>query len=145
LMVEPSPRPTTPLLAPQPEDQVIHELADVPGLVHDRRFREGARHLLAQGKTPGELVLAVRTAVGDPQECGGLSFIADRFPRWARKARDQERQVRKSRQQETEQAERREHERKKAEERARIQEEQESEEGRQLVEAAIAQLPWRRV
>ncbi len=142
--VEPSLRDAAPPSASQPEDQVILELADVPGLVHDRRFREGARRLLAQGKTPGELVLAVRTAVGDPQECGGLSFIADRFQRWARKARESELQGRKSREQETEQAERREQERKEAEERARIRTEQESEEGRQRIEAAIAQLPWRR-
>ena len=43
---------------------------------------------------------------------------------------------------ETERVER---ERRSAEERARIRAEQESEEGRQMVEAAIAQLPWRRV
>ncbi len=144
-MVEPSPRTTTPPSASQPEDQVIHELADVPGLIHDRRFREGARRLLAQGRSPGELVLAVRTAAMDPQECGGLSFIADRFPRWARKARECERQERKSREQRTEQAERYEKERKEAEERTRIRAEQESKEGRQRIEVAIAQLPWRRV
>ncbi len=143
-VADPSPRSAAPPSAPQPEDQVIHELADVPGLIHDRRFREGARRLLAQGKTPGELVLAVRTAAGDPQECGGLSFIADRFPRWARKARECERQGSKSREQETERAKRRERERKEAQERARIRAEQESEEGRQSIEAAIAQLPWRR-
>ncbi len=86
---EVSPQPST----PQPEDLVIQQLADVPGLVHDRRFREGARRLLSQGKSPAELVTAVRAAVQDPQECCGLSFILDRFPRWARKAKDQQRQV----------------------------------------------------
>jgi len=124
---------------------VLEQLADVPGLVHDRRFREGARRLLAQGKTPGELVLAVRTAAEDPQECGGLSFIVDRFPRWARKARDHERRERQSQEQEAAKSERVERERRAAEEQARIRAEQDSEEGRQLVEAATAQLPWRRV
>ncbi len=143
--VEPAPRSAAPPSASQPEDQVMHELTDVPGLIHDRRFREGARHLLAQGRTPGELVLAVRTAARDPQECGGLSFIADRFSRWARKAQECERQGSKSREQETERAKRREQERKGAQERARIRAEQESEEGRQRIETAIAQLPWRRV
>jgi hypothetical protein len=143
--VEPSPGSASPLSASKPEDQIIQELADVPGLVHDRRFREGARRLLAQGKTPGELVIAVRTAARDPQECGGLSFIADRFPRWARKAREQGLQGRKSQEQETERVKRRERERKEAEERTLIRTEQESEKGRQMIEAAIAQLPWRRV
>src|SRR5208337_96587 len=142
---EPSRQPFAPLPASQPEDQVLTQLPDVPDLVHDRRFREGARRLLAQGKTPGELVLAVRAAVGDPQECGGLSFIADRFARWARKAQDKERQQRQSRERAAEQTEHREQDRKEAQERARIRGEQESEEGRQRIETAIAQLPWRRV
>jgi hypothetical protein len=142
---EPSRQPSTPLPASQLEDQVLTQLADVPGLIHDRRFREGARRLLAHGKTPGELVLAVRTAVGDPKECGALSFIADRFLRWARKAQEKERQQRQSRERAGEQAERREQERNEAGERERIRGEQESEEGRQLIEASIAQLPWRRV
>ncbi len=142
---DPCPQPSAPLSASQPEDQVLAQLPDVPGLVHDRRFREGARRLLAQGKTPGELVLAVRAVVGDPQECGGLSFIADRFPRWARKAQEKERQLRQDRECAAEQMKRREQESKEAQERAQIRGEQESEEGRQLIAAAIAQLPWRRV
>ena len=64
----------------------MRELQDVPSLVHDRRFREGARRLLAEGKSVGEIARAVRTAAADPKERGGLSFIADRFPRWTRKA-----------------------------------------------------------
>ncbi len=145
LSAEPSPWSAPPLSASQPEDQVIHELADVPGLIHDRRFREGARRLLAEGKTLGELVLAVRTAAGDPQECGGLSFIADRFPRWARKARDQVIREQKTKEEAARKTERLEHERRAERERARIHSEQESEEGRLMVEAAIAQLPWKRV
>ncbi len=142
---EPFRQPSAPLPALHPEDEVLTQLPDVPGLVHDRRFREGARRLLAQGKTPGELVLAVRAAVGDPQECGGLSFIADRFPRWARKAQEKERQQKQNRERVAEQVKRREQEHREAEERARIRDEQESEEGRQRIAAAIAQLPWRRV
>src|SRR5208337_4846157 len=117
---EPSRQPCAPLPALQPEDQVLRQLPDVPDLVHDRRFREGARRLLAQGKTPRELVLAVRAAVGDPEECGGLSFIADRFPRWARKAQEKERQQRQSRERAGEQMKRWEQERNEAKERARI-------------------------
>jgi hypothetical protein len=136
---------TSPFPASRPEDQLLAELTDVPGLVHDKRFREGARRLLSQGKTPGELVLAVRTAARDPQECGGLSFVADRFPRWVRKAKEQERQEHLSKQHEDAEGERVERVQRAAEERVRIQAEQDSIEGRQLVEAAIAQLPWRRV
>jgi hypothetical protein len=141
----PARQPTTPLPAPLPEEQVLVELTDVPGLLHDRRFREGARRLLARGTTPGELVLAVRTAARDPQECGGLSFIADRFPRWARKAQEQARKDRENRQHESAEQERLERLRRTVKERARIQAEQDSVEGRELVEAAIAQLPWKRV
>src|SRR5208337_1932594 len=64
---EPSRQPFAPLPASQPEDQVLTQLPDVPDLVHDRRFREGARRLLAQGKTPGELVLAVGPLLGIPR------------------------------------------------------------------------------
>lgn len=141
---QPSRQLPTPLCASQPEDQVLAQLGDVPGLVHDGRFREGARRLLAQGKTPEELVKAVRTAAGDPQECGGLSFIADRFPRWARKVRDQEHQHRQGQNQKAAAAERVEQARRAEEERVRILAEQQSEEGRQIVAAAIAGLPWRR-
>ena len=35
----------TPPSASLPEEQILTELADVPGLVHDRRFREGASAL----------------------------------------------------------------------------------------------------
>jgi predicted transcriptional regulator/Na+-transporting methylmalonyl-CoA/oxaloacetate decarboxylase gamma subunit len=129
----------------QPEETVLRKLPEVPELVHDRRFREGARRLLSQGKTPEELVMAIRAAVADPRECGGLSFISDRFPRWARKARDQERQEQQSRQHIAAETERRDRQRKAAEEQARIHAEQDSEEGQQIVKAAIAQLPWRRV
>ena len=139
-----SPQLAPPPSAAQPEEQVLADLADVSGLVHDRRFREGARHLLAQGKTPEDLVKAVQAAVRDPQECGGLSFIADRFPRWARKARDQERQQQQAEKQETAAAERVERARTAEEERVRILAEQESEVGRQIVTAAIARLPWNR-
>ena len=133
-----------PPYALQPEEQMLAELTNVPGLVHDRRFREGARRLLAQGKTPAELVMAVRAAAGDPQECGGLSFIADRFPRWARKAQDQERQHRQSQNREAAAAECVERARTSEEGRVRILAEQESEKGRQIVAEAIAQLPWNR-
>jgi hypothetical protein len=88
------------------EEQVLIQLSDVPGLVHDRRFREGARKLLSQGKSPAELVTAVRAAVQDPVECRGLSFVIDRFPRWARKAQEQQRQEIARQQQERIQRER---------------------------------------
>jgi len=139
---EPSRRP--PPSASHPEDQVIHELADVPGLVHDQRFREGARRLLAEGKTPGEIARAVRSAAEDPQERGGLSFVADRFPRWARKVMERERQERQCLQSESAKSERLERARQLAEERECIRAEQESAEGKQLVAEACARLPWRR-
>ena len=142
---QPSPRLAPPPTTIQPEDQVLAELANVPGLVHDRRFREGARCLLAQGKTPEELVKAVQAAARDPQESGGLSFIADRFPRWARKARDQERWHQQVQDREATAAERVERVRTAEEERVRILAERESEEGRQMVATAIARLPWNRV
>lgn len=128
-----------PSLASHPEEKILEDLADVPELVHDRRFREGCRRLLAEGRTPGEIAQAVRVAAGDPRERGGLSFIADRFPRWAWKAREGERlsptvsaEARAAR------------ERQQAEERARILEEQESAEGRAEIAAALASVPWRR-
>jgi len=142
--VKPSRCASSPPLAVYPEDQVIQELA-IPGLVHDRRFREGARSLLAEGKTSTELILAVRTAAGDPRECGGLSFIADRFPRWVRKAKEYERQHQQTQKQEAAAAERIERARSAEEERVRILTEQESIEGRQIVAAAIARLPWHKV
>jgi hypothetical protein len=123
---------------------VIHELADVPGLVHDRRFREGVRRLLAEGKTPGEIARAVRSAAEDPQERGGLSFIADRFPRWARKVKERERQECQCLQNESAKSERLERERQLVEERECIRAEQESAAGKHLVAEACARLPWRR-
>jgi hypothetical protein len=141
---EPSQRPASPPSASHPEDQVIHELADVPGLVHDRRFREGARRLLAEGRTPDEIAQAVRSAAEDPQERGGLSFIADRFPRWARKVKERERLERQCLQSESAKSERLERERQLAEERECIRAEQESAEGKHLVAEACARLPWRR-
>jgi len=141
---QPSRRPVTPLSASQSEDQVIRELADVPGLVHDRRFREGARRLLAEGKTPREISRAVRTAAADPQERGGLSYVFDRFSRWARKAREHEQQESQRLQDGTAQTERMRREQEADDERRRIRREQESEEGRAVIEAALAALPWRR-
>jgi hypothetical protein len=141
---EPSRQPASPPSASHPEDQVIRELADVPGLVHDRRFREGARRLLAEGKTPGEIARAVRSAAEDPQERGGLSFVADRFPRWARKVMERERQECQSLQSESAKSERLERERQLAGELACIRAEQESAEGKHLVAEACARLPWRR-
>ena len=126
-----------PLPASRPEDQVLEELADVPGLVHDRRFREGCRRLLAEGRTPGEIAQAVKAAAGDAHERGGLSFIVDRFARWQRKARELE-QWRAAPTVE----ERLEKERRDEEERARIRAEQDSPEGRELVAAAVTRLPW---
>ena len=129
-------------LSIHPEDVVLGQLSDVPGLVHDRRFREGARRLLAEGKTPAELARAVRAAAGDPSERGGLSFIADRFERWARKARERERKP--ATDPVLDRSARMGRERRDAEDRARILAEQESAEGRALVEACAAALPWRR-
>ena len=120
---------------------MIEELRDVPGLVHDRRFREGARRLLAEGKTPAELARAVRVAAGDPRERGGLSFITDRFERWARKAKEQERKP--ATDPVLDRSTRLERERKDAEDRTRILAEQESAEGREIIAAAMARLPWR--
>ena len=116
----------------------------MPGLVHDRRFREGARRLLAEGKTPGEIARAVWTAAEDPQGRGGLSFVADRFPRWARKVLERERQERQCRHEEAAISERQARDHQLAEERERIRAEQESAEGKQLVAEACARLPWRR-
>ena len=80
-----------PLPAAQlPEEEILRELADVPGLRHDRRFRAGARQLLSEGTNAAELVRVVRWAAGDPRERGCLSYVFDRFPRWARKARELE-------------------------------------------------------
>jgi hypothetical protein len=134
--------PVAPLSATQqtdPEEDVLAQLRDVPGLRHDRRFREGARRLLAEGRTPGEIAQAVKAAAGDPRERGGLSFVADRFTRWQRKARELE-----QRRAEPTNEERREKERRDEEERSRIREMQDSEEGRAIVAACIAALPWKR-
>jgi hypothetical protein len=141
---QPSRPPASPPSASQPEEQVIRELADVPGLIHDRRFREGTKRLLAEGRTPGEIARAVRTAAGDPQERGGLSFIADRFPRWTRKTLERERQQRQSVYETMANQERHNRERQLSEERYRILEEQESAEGKRLVAEACARLPWKR-
>jgi len=141
---QPTTRPAPPPSVTQPENKIMAELANVPGLVHDRRFREGARRLLAQGRKPEDLVKAVLAAAADPQESGGLSFIADRFPRWARKAQERDRQHRQQQARETAASERAERDRRAEEERERILAEQESEEGRRIVAAAIARLPWNR-
>ena len=141
---EPDPRKGgAPLPASHPEDLVIEELRDVPGLVHDRRFREGCRRLLSEGKTPAELARAVRAAAGDPSERGGLSFILDRYERWQRKAKEEERRPPQNAGLTSAECGRR--EREAIEERARILAEQESPEGRQLVAAAVARLPWRHI
>ena len=136
---------SAPLSASLPEDQVIEELADIPGLVHDRRFREGTRRLLAEGRAPGEIARAVRTAAGDPRERGSLSFIADRFPRWTRKALERERWEHQLRQHRAAQEERQERERNWAKEREQLLLEREDPYWQAQMEAALAQLPWRRV
>jgi GntR family transcriptional regulator len=128
-----------PLPASHPENQVIKELAEIPDLVHDRRFREGCRRLLAEGIPPAQLVQAVKAAAEDPRERGGLSFIADRFPRWQRKTRELKKRLEAPTVEEREEKERR-----YEEDRARIMAEQDSDEGRALVAAACARLPWRR-
>jgi hypothetical protein len=134
-----------PLPAPRPEDPVIEQLFDVPDLVHDRRFREGARRLLAEGKSVGEITRAVRAAAADPEERGGLSFIADRFPRWTRKAAERERQENQVRQYAVAQEERQKRERTQAKERERLLREREDPYWQAKIEVVIAQLPWRRV
>ena len=132
--------PAAPLPAPQPaEENVLAQLPEIPELRHDRRFREGARRLLAEGIPAAELARVVRIAAQDGAERGGLSFIADRFPRWQRKAREGER-----RRAPVSRHELAELERQRAEERARIREEQETPEGRAEIAAALARLPWRR-
>ena len=60
-----------PSLSQPKEEEVMRELQDVPSLVHDRRFREGARRLLAEGKSVGEIARAVRTAAADPEGAWG--------------------------------------------------------------------------
>jgi len=129
----------------QPEEEVVRELEDVPGLIHDRRFREGAHRLLAEGKSVLEITRAVRAAAADPCERGGLSFIADRFPRWIRKALERERKENQLRQRAASQEEQQERERKKAKERERLLREREDPYWQKQIAAVIAQLPWRRV
>ena len=129
----------------QPEEQVIRELQDVPSLVHDRRFREGARRLLAEGKSVGEIARAVRTAAADPKERGGLSFIADRFPRWTRKAIEGQRREKEVQQYAAAVEERLERERGRAKKQEKLLREREDPYWKSHIEAAIAQLPWRRV
>jgi hypothetical protein len=129
----------------QTEDEVIRELKDLPGLIHDRRFREGAHRLLAEGKSVGEIARAVRAAAADPQERGGLSFIADRFPRWIRKALERERQENQLRQDAAAQEERQRRERTRLKERERLLRERENPYWQKQIAAAIEQLPWRRV
>ncbi len=139
-------RPSAPpTFASRPEDQVIRELSDVPDLIHDRRFREGARRLLAEGRSVGEIARVVRIAAGDPQERGGLSFIADRFPRWIRKALERERQENQLGQRAASREEQQERECKQAEEREQLLREREDPYWQSQIEAAISQLPWRRV
>jgi len=148
---EPAPSATLPRVSVHPpspsgpEEEVIRELQDVPALIHDRRFREGARRLLAEGRSVSEITRAVRAAAADPQERGGLSFIADRFPRWTRKALEGERRENQLRQQAAAQEERQEGERKKAKERERLLREREDPYWQAKIEAVIAKLPWRRV
>jgi len=142
---EPPRLPESPPSAAQPEEEVIRELSDVPGLIHDRRFREGARRLLAEGRSAGEIARAVRIAAGDPRERGGLSFIADRFPRWIRKALERDRQENQLRHLAASREEQREREREQAKERERLLREREDPYWQSQIEAAIAQLPWRRV
>jgi hypothetical protein len=141
---QPSRRPAAPLSTSQPEDQVLRELADIIGLTHDRRFHEGARRLLAEGKAPEEIARVVRSAARDPQERGGLSFIADRFPRWVRKALEQERLAHQRSYDEAVRVERPERERQLAEERVRVLEDRESAMGKRMVAEACARLPWKR-
>jgi len=129
----------------QTEEEVIRELQDVPVLVHDRRFREGARRLLAEGKSVLEITRAVRAAAADPSERGGLSFIADRFPRWIRKALERERQEKQVRQRALSQEKQQEKERVRAKEREGLLREREDPYWQAKLEAVIAQLPWRRV
>jgi hypothetical protein len=124
---------------------VIRELQDVPAVVHDRRFREGARRLLAEGKSVLEITRAVRAAAADPQERGGLSFIADRFPRWIRKALERERQENQVRQRAVSREKQREKERTRAKEREGLLREREDPYWQAKIEAVTAQLPWRRV
>ena len=139
---EPAARETTslsPLAAShRPEEHLLNELREIPELRHDRRFREGARRLLAEGRTPGEIAQAVRAAAGDPHERGGLSFITDRFPRWAKMAREVDKRAAVVR------VDRAELERREQAERKRIIAEQDSEQGRAEIAAALARVPWRR-
>ncbi len=124
---------------------MIRELFDVPGLIHDRRFREGARRLLAEGRSAGEIARVVRIAARDPQERGGLSFIADRFPRWIRKALERDRQENQLRHLAASREEQREREREQAKKRERLLREREDPYWQSQIEAAISQLPWKRV
>ena len=134
-----------PSLSQPEEEEVMRELQDVPSLIHDRRFREGARRLLAEGKSVAEITRAVRSAVADPKERGGLSFIADRFPRWTRKALEGQRREKQVQQYAAAQGERQERERGRAKERERLLQEREDPYWQQQVASVIAQLPWRRV
>ena len=80
----------------------------------------------------------MKAAAEDPRERGGLSFIADRFPRWQRKTRELEKRLEAPTVEEREEKERRDRE-----EASRIRAEQDSPKGRAVIAECLARLPWR--
>ncbi len=103
---------------------MIRELFDVPGLIHDRRFREGARRLLAEGRSAGEIARVVRIAGGDLRawRTVHLSLIDSRGGFGRLRARPEENQLRHLAASREEQRER---EREQAKERERLLRERE--------------------